>query len=227
MSDDERERSRMSEGIDIIIDEAKTATKRAYKRSGAEDLGGSIKDTIRGALSPRDNVVMVRLNDESLAKLDELVEAGIVSSRSEAAAFLIGEGAAARAPAIRAHRREDRDDQEGQGRATQPRRRGDGGDAARSGRRQGRRLAGWRVRYSLPSFLLLSSLTRYELAPPPQPLLVPFNHRAQSLIFLYQTLLLTAEVARLMDDFVLQPHNSKGQILLLYLDKHSLTKLAT
>ncbi len=97
MSSDERERSRMSEGIDIIIDEAKTATKRAYKRSGAEDLGGSIKDTIRGALSPRDNVVMVRLNDESLAKLDELVEAGIVSSRSEAAAFLIGEGAAARA----------------------------------------------------------------------------------------------------------------------------------
>ena len=100
MSDEEKrsgERSRMAEGIDIIIDEAKTATKRAYKRSGAEELSGSIKETLRGALSPRDNVVMVRLNDESLAKLNELVEAGIVSSRSEAAAFLISEGAAARA----------------------------------------------------------------------------------------------------------------------------------
>jgi Arc/MetJ-type ribon-helix-helix transcriptional regulator len=99
MSDEEKgqeERSRMAEGIDIIIDEAKTATKRAYKKSGAEDLSGSIKETLRGALSPRDNVVMVRLNDESLAKLDELVESGIVNSRSEAAAFLIGEGAAAR-----------------------------------------------------------------------------------------------------------------------------------
>ena len=98
MSDEEErsgDRSRMAEGIDIIIDEAKTATKRAYKKSGAEDLSGSIKETLRGALSPRDNVVMVRLNDESLAKLDELVEAGIVNSRSEAAAFLIGEGAAA------------------------------------------------------------------------------------------------------------------------------------
>ena len=99
MSDEEErsgDRSRMAEGIDIIIDEAKTATKRAYKKSGAEDLSGSIKDTLRGALSPRDNVVMVRLNDESLSKLDELVEAGIVNSRSEAAAFLISEGAAAR-----------------------------------------------------------------------------------------------------------------------------------
>ena len=39
---------------------------------------------------------MVRLNAESVAKLDELVESGIVNSRSEAAAFLISEGAAAR-----------------------------------------------------------------------------------------------------------------------------------
>ena len=94
MSDEEErsgDRSRMAEGIDIIIDEAKTATKRAYKKSGAEDLSGSIKETLRGALSPRDNVVMVRLNDESLAKLDELVEAGIVNSRSEAAACLVDE----------------------------------------------------------------------------------------------------------------------------------------
>ncbi len=90
------DRSRMAEGIDIILDEAKTATKRAYRESGAETIGESIKEALKGALSSRDNVVMVRLNSESVAKLDELVESGIVNSRSEAAAFLISEGAAAR-----------------------------------------------------------------------------------------------------------------------------------
>ena len=90
------DRSRMAEGIDIIIDEAKLATSRAYKKSGAETIGESVKEALKGALSSRDNVVMVRLNSESVAKLDELVESGIVNSRSEAAAFLISEGAAAR-----------------------------------------------------------------------------------------------------------------------------------
>ena len=33
------EKSRMAEGIDIILDEAKTATKRAYRESGAETIG--------------------------------------------------------------------------------------------------------------------------------------------------------------------------------------------
>ena len=35
---------------------------------------------------------MVRLSDEALARVDELVEATIFSSRSEATAFLIGAG---------------------------------------------------------------------------------------------------------------------------------------
>ncbi len=57
----------------------------------------NVKDAIRAmAGSSRNNVVMVRVNEESLAQLDQLVEAGIVSSRSEAAAFLIGSGADAR-----------------------------------------------------------------------------------------------------------------------------------
>ena len=87
----------MVEGIDIIIDEAKTATTRAYKNSGAESIGENIREALRGALSSRDTVVMMRLNKDGVAKLDDLVEAGIVNSRSEAAAFLIGEGIAARA----------------------------------------------------------------------------------------------------------------------------------
>ena len=92
--DNQPRKKRLSEGIEIIIDEAKSAASQAL--SGAETLGESLKETLQGALSARNNVVMVRLNKESLIKLDDLVESGIVSSRSEAAAFLIGEGVKAR-----------------------------------------------------------------------------------------------------------------------------------
>ena len=84
--------NRMSEGIDIIIDEAKTAAINAYKVSGAESMKAGIKGTLKTALSARANVVMVRVNKDSLHKIDELVDSGIVNSRSEAAAFLIKEG---------------------------------------------------------------------------------------------------------------------------------------
>lgn len=40
----------------------------------------------------RDNVVMTRLNDEDLSRIDALVEVEIFKSRSEAAAFFIKEG---------------------------------------------------------------------------------------------------------------------------------------
>ena len=84
--------NRMSEGIDIIIDEAKTAAINAYKVSGAESMKDGIKGTLKTALSARANVVMVRVNKDSLHKIDEVVDSGIVNSRSEAAAFLIKEG---------------------------------------------------------------------------------------------------------------------------------------
>lgn len=45
-----------------------------------------------GADEKRDNVVMVRLSDDAARYLDQLVEAGLSGSRSEAAAFLIGTG---------------------------------------------------------------------------------------------------------------------------------------
>lgn len=92
--DNEPRKKRLSEGIEIIIDEAKSAASQAF--SGAETIGENLKETLQDALSARNNVVMVRLNKESLIKLDDLVESGIVSSRSEAAAFLIGEGVKAR-----------------------------------------------------------------------------------------------------------------------------------
>lgn len=40
----------------------------------------------------RDHVVMMRLGEEALQRLDDLVEAGLFGSRSEAAAFLVGAG---------------------------------------------------------------------------------------------------------------------------------------
>lgn len=73
----------LSQSINIIVDEAK---------AGADVIGGTLKNTVHGALNSRKNVVMVRLNESSLARLDDLVETGILNSRSEAAAYLIGEG---------------------------------------------------------------------------------------------------------------------------------------
>jgi Arc/MetJ-type ribon-helix-helix transcriptional regulator len=58
----------------------------------------SISKAIESALSARDHVVMVRVNDESLKRLDELVQSGIFKSRSESAAFLISEGVKAQEP---------------------------------------------------------------------------------------------------------------------------------
>src|ERR1700686_4925151 len=45
-----------------------------------------------GDKGSRGHVVMVRLGDDSVARLDDLVESGLFGSRSEAAAFLIGAG---------------------------------------------------------------------------------------------------------------------------------------
>lgn len=52
----------------------------------------NIGQTLSEALQSRGNVVMVRVNDETLRHLDMLVEAEIAKSRSEAAALLINEG---------------------------------------------------------------------------------------------------------------------------------------
>ena len=63
--------------------------KNAWKQ--VENLGQALGDALQG----RGNVVMVRVNDEALSHLDMLVEADMVKSRSEAAAWLINEGVAA------------------------------------------------------------------------------------------------------------------------------------
>jgi len=52
----------------------------------------SFMESLEAALSGRGNSVMVRVNDDALAKLDMLVNAGICKSRSESAAFLLQRG---------------------------------------------------------------------------------------------------------------------------------------
>lgn len=69
---------------------AKDTINEAIKQ--VEKQMGSISQALGSALQDRANVVMVRVNDDSLRYLDVLVEADITKSRSESAAFLINEG---------------------------------------------------------------------------------------------------------------------------------------
>jgi hypothetical protein len=57
-----------------------------------ETFTENISKALGNALQDRANVVMVRVNDDSLRYLDMLVEADVTKSRSESAAFLINEG---------------------------------------------------------------------------------------------------------------------------------------
>ena len=81
--------------------EKKQVDAQVVGKKAVESVGnvlGSIVETLEVALSGRGNTVMVRVNDEALAKLDMLVAAGICKSRSESAAFLLQRGIQASAP---------------------------------------------------------------------------------------------------------------------------------
>lgn len=89
--------------FDSLMDRINRAVRGVFSRwlESAESVGQSLKDWLgsvpgRVRRSTRDVVVMVRVDKESLERMDELREANLVSSRSEAAAFLISEGVKAR-----------------------------------------------------------------------------------------------------------------------------------
>lgn len=96
----DRDKRRLTDNVEGLVDDVNKVVKVAIERGtdAAESLGENIRDTFQGIRSNRDNVVMVRVDAESLARLDELVDAGIMGSRSEAAAFLISEGIKGRQP---------------------------------------------------------------------------------------------------------------------------------
>ena len=64
------------------------------------DVHGKIREKVlmklQKKLEGRGNVVMTRLNDDDLKRIDALVEVEVFKSRSEAAAFFIKEGIQAR-----------------------------------------------------------------------------------------------------------------------------------
>jgi Arc/MetJ-type ribon-helix-helix transcriptional regulator len=76
------------------FDDLTASVKGVAQRTGdvINKATESISKAIESALAARDHVVMVRVNDEALKRLDELVQSGIFKSRSESAAFLISEG---------------------------------------------------------------------------------------------------------------------------------------
>ena len=87
----------------VIRNVSQTVTDAVVRGTDeAAALAENIKETIKSKTTnervTRDNVVMVRVDADSLSKMDELVEAELAGSRSEAAAYLISEGIKAREP---------------------------------------------------------------------------------------------------------------------------------
>ena len=94
----QRENKRVITVVLDDLDDVDKAVRDAFDKSKgfASSVGESIRDTIKSVKSTRDNVVMLRIDSESLEKIDELVDSDVTSSRSAAAAFLVEEGIKAR-----------------------------------------------------------------------------------------------------------------------------------
>ncbi len=58
----------------------------------ASRVAEGVSSVVKQALVARDHVLMVRINDEALNRINDLKDAGLFRSRSEAAAYLIAEG---------------------------------------------------------------------------------------------------------------------------------------
>ena len=91
------EKGRRERAMDVGREAVNLVTETAEAAAGnVIETIGNIRSKAAGDRQTRDNVVMVRVDKESLARMDELVEAEVVGSRSEAAAYLITAGIAAR-----------------------------------------------------------------------------------------------------------------------------------
>jgi uncharacterized FlaG/YvyC family protein len=82
--------AKTTDKVSEAMEQASKSVSDAFKQ--VEKQVGSISKALGSALQERSNVVMVRVNDDSLHYLDMLIEADITKSRSESAAFLINEG---------------------------------------------------------------------------------------------------------------------------------------
>ena len=89
--------------VDTLVDRVSKAVRGFYGKSStvAASVGSSLRDRIRSTVegvrgTGRMSVVMVRVNAETRERMDQLIDGGLVGSRSEAAAYLIAEGIKAR-----------------------------------------------------------------------------------------------------------------------------------
>jgi Arc/MetJ-type ribon-helix-helix transcriptional regulator len=71
----------------VALDELAASVKEF-----AAKIPESISKVVERAISGKDLPLMVRVNDETLRRIDQLVETGVFKNRSESAAFLISEG---------------------------------------------------------------------------------------------------------------------------------------
>jgi len=78
--------------VEVEVEQVTEEPKKKTSGDSVTKAINSLMSTLESALSGRGNTVMVRVNDEALAKLDMLVAAGICKSRSESAAFLLQRG---------------------------------------------------------------------------------------------------------------------------------------
>ena len=82
--------------VDRIAEELEEAGVTGLHKSTLAAMFEDLDETVESVRGKRSNVVMVRVSQDSLERLDDLVECGVTRSRSEAAAFLISEGVKAR-----------------------------------------------------------------------------------------------------------------------------------
>ncbi len=83
--------------FEAIMADVKEKLKKAKGKIVCAVKGTHITEHLRNAIDSvyscvRGNVIMVRVNDETVKRLDELVEVGLFKSKSDSAAFLIMEG---------------------------------------------------------------------------------------------------------------------------------------
>lgn len=82
--------------VNRIAEELEEAGVTGLPKSTLSAVFDGLDETVESVRGKRSNVVMVRVGQDSLDRLDDLVECGLTRSRSEAAAFLIAEGVKAR-----------------------------------------------------------------------------------------------------------------------------------
>lgn len=86
----------MSEDLHVEPEETSSEVEEvvegAEEKAKGRDVLGMLKGALDTALAGRGNVLMVRVNDETLKAIDSLVEAGVCKSRSEGSAFLMNQG---------------------------------------------------------------------------------------------------------------------------------------